>query len=132
MMIKVFTYERNQFTHCLPHHPDVLEHNHLKFLKLKISGMNCNLERTLLMYISTIAFGQQMMRTNRSAMLTRQDKKVKSRQEIQTVHWCTEERHLRLRRKRLVEVLIDLYEMRTRMTSTLPMTPTASTRLKPK
>ena len=35
--------------------------------------MNYNVARTLLMYISTIAFGQQMMRTNRSAMLTRQE-----------------------------------------------------------
>ena len=32
----------------------------------------------------------------------------------------------------MVEVLIDLYEISTRMTRTLPITPTASTRLETK
>ena len=36
--------------------------------------MKYNDERTLLMYISTMALGQQMIRTNKSAMLTTQDK----------------------------------------------------------
>ena len=57
------------------------------------------------MYISIMALGQHTMRTRRSAML-------------------------RLRRKRLVEDLIDLEVRMTMRTRTLPTTPTARTRLK--
>ena len=56
------------------------------------------------MYISIIAFGQQTIRTRRSAKL-------------------------RLRRNRLVEDLMDLEVRITMRTNTFPITPTARTRL---
>ena len=61
-------------------------------------------KRTVLIYISIIAFGQQTIRTRRSAKL-------------------------RLRRNRFVEDLMDLDVRITIRTSTFPMTPTARTRL---
>ena len=36
--------------------------------------MKYNVERTLLIYISTMAFGQQIIRTSKSAMLKSQEK----------------------------------------------------------
>ena len=67
------TYEWDQFTHGLSHHPNVLLHRN-RLTKLINLTFQINWERTLLMYISTIAFGQQTIRTNKSAMLV-QDKK---------------------------------------------------------
>ena len=64
-----------------------------------------SITNTFLMYISIMALGQHTMRTRRSAML-------------------------RLRRKRLVEDLIDLEVRMTMRTRTFPTTPTARTRLK--
>ena len=65
----------------------------------------CWLLLTVRMYISIMALGQQTISTSRSAML-------------------------RLRRKRLVEDLIDLEVRMTMRTRTFPTTPTARTRLK--
>ena len=67
--------------------------------------INNDCDLTVLMYISIMAFGQHTIRTSRSAML-------------------------RLRRKRLVEDLMDLEVRMTIRTRTLPTTPTASTKLK--